>query len=285
MKKYIFIILASMCLGTLNAQTVDWSQFPNPVDSIQKKIYEPAQYLVYYTYKYARDSKYPRGKYKGLTLLQIGKRYNRFMDYYSFRYDTIYDEAVKEKLTMAQVGPIRLGLLKKVILEDDILIDKQKNNESIQCTAGGIQRYQYKEDCPALKWTLAEGDTVIADYHCKKATTRLFGRDYIAWYSTDVNLPYGPYKFNGLPGLIFKVSDTQKNFIFTLCGLKKATSYSPIYLHKEDIVQTSRKDVRQIYKNYCDSPGAALVSDGSVQVSKEDLAKVKAFPYNPIELE
>lgn len=285
MKKYFFIILAFMCFGTLNAQTVDWSQFPNPVDSIQKKIYEPAQYLIHYTYKFARDAKYPREKYIGLSLLQIGDKYNRFMDYNSLRVDSLEDEAYRQQLSAAQVGPTILNLLRKVHLEDDILIDKQKNREIIQCTAGGIQEYQYKEDCPALKWTLVEGDTVIADYHCKKATTSLFGRDYIAWYSTDVNLPYGPYKFNGLPGLIFKVSDTQKNFIFTLCGLKKATSYSPIYLHKEDIIQTSRKDVRKIYKNYCDSPGVALVSDGSVQVSKEDLAKVKAFPYNPIELE
>ena len=120
--------------------------------------------------------------------------------------------------------------LKKRKFRENIVIDKQNNTEIVQRTAGLVQRYQYDEPCPALDWKLAEGDTVIADYHCKKALTSLWGRDYIAWYAPEVDLPYGPYKFSGLPGLIFLVVDTRDNHKFTLSGLEKITQYSPIYL-------------------------------------------------------
>ena len=137
-----------------------------------------------------------------------------------------------------------------------------------------------------MKWELLQGDSTIAGYQCQKAKTRLFGRDYIAWYAPDVELPYGPYKFYGLPGLIFKVQDTQNNFIFTLTGLQKVKSYTPIYMYdKSAVTKSTRKTIRQMYKNYCADPIKALTGDGSITVSADVAATVNAKPYNPIELE
>ena len=137
-----------------------------------------------------------------------------------------------------------------------------------------------------MKWELLQGDSTIAGYQCQKAKTRLFGRDYIAWYAPEVELPYGPYKFCGLPGLIFKVQDTEDNFSFTLTGLQKVKGYAPIYMYdKSAVTKSSRKAVRQMYKNYCADPVKALTGDGSITVSTDVAATVNAKPYNPIELE
>ena len=167
-----------------------------------------------------------------------------------------------------------------------ILQNRRENNEFVQRTAGGIQRYQYNEAIPQLQWELLEEDSTIAGYPCRKARTRLFGRDYIAWYAPDVELPYGPYKFGGLPGLIFKVQDTQDNFVFTLTGLQTVKGYAPIYMYdRSAVIKSSRKAVRQMYKNYCADPLKALTSNGNVTVAADAAATVKAKPYNPIELE
>lgn len=53
----------------------------------------------------------------------------------------------------------------------------------------------------------------IGKYECKKATTFFRGRNYTAWYTEQVPLSIGPWKFHGLPGLIVQISDTE-NYVF-----------------------------------------------------------------------
>lgn len=271
-----------------SAQTVDYSSFQNSTkaNSIAKVIIDYAQYLITYDYEYARDAAFPEDKRNGITMLQVGKRYNRFMDYNEFRFDSLMDATAKNLKPYSETGPMMMMALKKRKFRENIVIDKQNNTEIIQRTAGLVQRYQYDEPCPMLKWELAEGDTIIAGYNCKKALTSLWGRDYIAWYAPEVDLPYGPYKFNGLPGLVFMVVDTHDNHKFTLSGLEKVTQYNPIYLWAEkDIIKTSRNKVRKIYKNYCADPVGALTSNGDIIVPDDVKATVNSKPYNPIELE
>ena len=62
---------------------------------------------------------------------------------------------------------------------------------------------------PDFQWKLEAGDTLILDKPCKKATCSYAGRNYVAWYTEEVNLPYGPYIFGGLPGLIIYLHDTK----------------------------------------------------------------------------
>lgn len=287
--KYIFCLISLIFSLTGVAQAINWStsEAVNKNDSISKQILEPTKYTITYKYEYAPDSEYPDEKREGLTLLQIGNRYNRFWDYNEFKSDSIFDHAAKKNLTISEItGPI-LHAMKKIIFSESILMDKQSGKETIQRTAGlPTKKYQYEEVIPSLKWNLIEGDSIIADYHCKKATINLFGRDYIAWYCPTIDLPYGPYKFNGLPGLIFKVVDTKNLFNFTIHKIKKENEYHPIYYWtRKDLVKSDRKTIRKIYKNFCLDPLSSLLSDGNIQISDETKAKVKVRPYNPIELE
>jgi len=284
------IVLAFALTSFINAsaQTVDFSKFQKSAksDSIAKKVLENSDYLVMYDYEYVRDPEYPEDKRRSVTILQVGKRYNRFMDYNEFRFDSLMDATAKGLKPYSETGPLMMQALRKSKFKENIIIDKQKNTEIIQRTAGLVQRYQYDESCPTLNWELADVDTVIAGHNCKKAFTTLWGRDYIAWYAPEVDMPYGPYKFGGLPGLIFMVVDTHDNHRFTISGLEKVTGYSPIYLWaSKDIIKTNRNKVRKIYKNYCIDPVGALTSDGDIQVSDDVKATVNSKPYNPIELE
>ena len=286
----VALVFLSLFYGAnkASAQTLDFSNFQNSTkaDSIAKIVLENSQYLITYDYEYVRDASNPEDKRNGITMLQIGKRYNRFMDYNEFRFDSLMDATAKNLKPYSETAPMMMMALKKRKFRENIVIDKQNNTEIVQRTAGLVQRYQYDEPCPALDWKLAEGDTVIADYHCKKALTSLWGRDYIAWYAPEVDLPYGPYKFSGLPGLIFLVVDTRDNHKFTLSGLEKVTQYSPIYLWAEkDLIKTNRNKVRKIYKNYCADPVGALTSNGDIIVPDDVKATVNSKPYNPIELE
>lgn len=54
------------------------------------------------------------------------------------------------------------------------------------------------------------------------------------WYADNISLPYGPYIFNGLPGLIIDIRETKGNWIFTYAGMEKAHSYRDMYLYEKE---------------------------------------------------
>lgn len=78
-----------------------------------------------------------------------------------------------------------------------------------------ISRHYYTEP-RLMDWQLVLGkEKQIKGYHCNKATISYGGRDWVAWYTMEIPIPSGPYKFSGLPGMILQVYDTQGDFTFT----------------------------------------------------------------------
>lgn len=53
------------------------------------------------------------------------------------------------------------------------------------------------------------------------ATTNKYGRRWIAYFSKEYPQSLGPYKFTGLPGLIFELYDTRNDYHFTLTRVEK----------------------------------------------------------------
>ncbi|MEM6770380.1 MAG: GLPGLI family protein, partial [Bacteroidota bacterium] len=57
-----------------------------------------------------------------------------------------------------------------------------------------------------FEWTILPDTKEIAGYNCHAATTHFRGRNYTAYFTPEITLSGGPYKYNGLPGLILEIS-------------------------------------------------------------------------------
>lgn len=64
------------------------------------------------------------------------------------------------------------------------------------------------DQLPLQTWKLHDETRNIQAFTCKKASTTFRGRTYVAWYTTDIPVLGGPWKFDGLPGLILAVVST-----------------------------------------------------------------------------
>lgn len=82
-----------------------------------------------------------------------------------------------------------------------------------------------------MNWKLLNDTKLDGQYTLQKATTTFGGRKWEAWFCKDISLSEGPYKFRGLPGLIFEIEDTHKNYIFKLAkSVKLPKTYETSFL-------------------------------------------------------
>lgn len=123
-----------------------------------------------------------------------------------------------------------------------------------------------------------------------KATCRFRGRDYEAWYTPEIPRSEGPWKLQGLPGLILKASDNRQHYTFVCTGIEKARKEEAILFAGSEYEPISRKDLLRVHERFAADPIGYLkeTSPGmQVIVKGEDGQPIhpKNTPYNPIEKE
>ena len=71
-----------------------------------------------------------------------------------------------------------------------------------------------KDSIPKINWQITNETKEIGSFECLKALCDFRGRNYTAWFSTSIPIPFGPWKLHGLPGLILEAYDTDKEIYF-----------------------------------------------------------------------
>lgn len=83
-----------------------------------------------------------------------------------------------------------------------------------------VNNYIIEEALPEINWTISADTSTIAGLKCQKATTHFKGRDYTAWFCPDLPFQNGPWKLNGLPGLIVAAHDAKNDVVFKFLGFE-----------------------------------------------------------------
>ncbi len=86
----------------------------------------------------------------------------------------------------------------------------------------------YDEPFSEIDWVIVEDSTkTILDYQCIMASADYHGRKWTAWFTPEIPMQDGPWKFCGLPGLIMEASEPSGQHRFTVTGIE--TSTQPIF--------------------------------------------------------
>ncbi len=128
----------------------------------------------------------------------------------------------------------------------------------------GGEYYRYTEDLPDFGWAISGERKKIGDYTCTKATCSFRGRTYEAWFTDEIPVSDGPWKFHGLPGLILEVYDTAKHYSFVFAGLRG--SGADIALLPLKYTDTTREKYLKAYRNYIKDPLAFLSATSGLKV-------------------
>ncbi|WP_353147074.1 GLPGLI family protein [Chryseobacterium sp.] len=115
--------------------------------------------------------------------------------------------------------------------DDDLPVVIRKKNSSENTSLIMLADFYSLQSNDKISWKLSADTKIEAQYKLQKATTDFGGRTWEAWFCRDINLSEGPYKFRGLPGLIFEIEDTKKNYIFKLVkSMKFSKTYETPFL-------------------------------------------------------
>lgn len=109
-------------------------------------------------------------------------------------------------------------------------------------------RFKYEDETEVLPWQILNVTDTFLSYPCQKATLNFRGRGYVAWFTTDIPISDGPWKFAGLPGLILKIEDTRGIFSFKLIGLQQLSPMLPILIDDSKSIKCSRADFEKLKK-------------------------------------
>ncbi|NML57963.1 GLPGLI family protein [Chryseobacterium cheonjiense] len=102
------------------------------------------------------------------------------------------------------------------VIWDDTPALTRKRNSTINSNYIMIQNMFLVETNDKIDWDLDNETKTIGGYNVQKATAKFGGRNWTAWFTKDISLNEGPYKFRGLPGMIFEIYDDKDNFKFSL---------------------------------------------------------------------
>ncbi|AZA91626.1 GLPGLI family protein [Chryseobacterium sp. G0162] len=123
------------------------------------------------------------------------------------------------------------------------------------------------DDPVKFTWNILPEKQKIGEYNTQKATTEYGGRKWTAWFSSDIPFQDGPYKFYGLPGLIVKIEDDEKNYSWMLSGNKKIENYDELsysdkinakYGVSNTVTPTTKEKFDKAYASFKQDPMAEI---------------------------
>lgn len=213
-----------------------------------------------------------------LFYIKINSQEFRVLYEYSFRKDSTNITSVEKEEMALDTDPIGSVFYSYPKFQfDSISIEKSKSNSYpnftdksqieffveknysdshvVLHTNLGVDKYAIKDNF-RFDWKIFPEKDTIKGFNVQKATTIFGGRKWIAWYTSDILIFDGPYKFYGLPGLILKIEDSENHHVFNFLGIEKNIAGKSHFLrtrkYKEKIID--RNTFKKAWNDYKKDP-------------------------------
>src|ERR1700754_2232048 len=183
---------------------------------------DTAQVLVHYKFTHVRDTTNRDHPYTENMALYIGKNSSSYRSY-----DTPLEQAEAKKqmeiaLANSPDGHVNIHRNRRGSGAEYYEFPNEKRLARKEPLV--METYLIDGAIPVIDWKTSNDTMTFGGLHCQKATARFKGRDYTAWFCADLPLRVGPWKLNGLPGVIVQAYDAKKDVQFMFDGVEKVVT-------------------------------------------------------------
>lgn len=242
-------LLATICFCSLGI-------YSTAQDKTTKNTIDQASIRCYYTFSKKKPTDVKPYRVDTM-VLDIGTEFSRFYDPARLGRDSL----VAAKINQTDASTIKsINIYKGETSKDlsgmagtvssnaaegesvQVFKNKRTNQLKVLDYVGMGQQFLYTDSLDKRLWKIAPDTATIASYKCQKASLNYRGRVYTAWFTTDLPINDGPWKFSGLPGLIVKVGDNEGLFAFELVGLQQLAQPQRIQLDEKKSLKCTRAE-------------------------------------------
>ena len=213
-------------------------------------------------------------------ILELGDSIFKYESYGSYRLDSAL--VGKQQMTLGEF----FDFYNKYSPDfKEFLLENVNANKLSYYGKVSIDKFMYHEEVPHIDWALSDSTKEICGYLCHQATATFRGRNWIAWYC-DIPKSVGPWKLNGLPGLILAAETEDKEHTFSAISVRKSSS--PITVNDKEYFKTTREHFNQALADYKSNPAKSWknspLAPKDMNGKPMPMPKRKLF-YSPLEKE
>lgn len=177
---------------------------------------------VRYTFSHLRDTTQRDNFYTENMLLVVGKNASVYTSYDKINRDMELRKQIEEQIKNQAGGPTSININRtstKPVTAIDYFYFVNENKFYTKDRI--ISTYLIEEEAPKINWKINKDTASFSGVKCQKATAHFKGRNWIAWFAPDLPFQSGPWKLNGLPGLIVEAHDDKNEVKFQFAGIDK----------------------------------------------------------------
>ncbi|MDR0835353.1 MAG: GLPGLI family protein [Tannerella sp.] len=276
--KYITcaVIFLALSSGMLNAQTLGRHDF-SKVEVLDKAVFT-CRYEQIITSDSVRNN-----RNRTVMLLEVGDNLSKYFDEKCSK-DRQHERTDLQKVQHTIDSIRSLGKNPVTAVPPYALFRNYQEKKVTVIEMVFPKILSYDEDLEALDWKLQDDTATVNGYSCRKATTAFRGRNYEAWYAPEIPISEGPWKFYGLPGLIFKVIDSNGHFSYECISFKYEDKTIDIYKDNKSVIKTTQAEAKKLKKAYKDDPEGIFAANG-VTFRAAEGNTLPVITVLPIELE
>lgn len=217
-------------------------------------------------------------------LLVIGKNASVYTSYdrltQTINRRKLLDNQAKNQINDSNSSFTIDGRGRKPTIQTDYFYFAKENR--LVVTESVYNEYLVEEPASNIDWKISADTASFSGIPCKKATSHFKGRNWIAWYAIDLPFQSGPWKLNGLPGLIIEAYDEHQRILFHFGGIALINDKARI----TDIAETAKPNVLDL--TGVDNSNLYLANEiklppKALKASRADVNKLKeARANNPV---
>ena len=272
------LLLAFPLLTNAQEITISGPLSNEPAKLGTKKIVDSSIIECIYNYRVIDHSLGDMREYHAI--LELGDSIFKYESYGSYRLDSAL--VGKQQMTLGEY----FDFYNKYSPDfKEFLLENVNANKLSYYGKVSIDKFMYHEEVPHIDWALSDSTKEICGYLCHQATATFRGRNWIAWYC-DIPKSVGPWKLNGLPGLILAAETEDKEHTFSAISVRKSSS--PITVNDKEYFKTTREHFNQALADYKSNPTKSWknspLAPKDMNGKPMPMPKRKLF-YSPLEKE
>ena len=232
---------------------------------------DTARLMLHYKFTHVRDTANRAHPYTENMVLFVGKNASAYRSYDRLVADQQFKKAYADAVANSPDGHPNIN--RRGSGSDNQYYQFPDEQKLLTKDNLMMSDYLIQGPMPVIDWKISGDTATFGGLHCQKATGHFKGRDYIVWFCPDLPVHTGPWKLNGLPGVIVDARDTKNEVVFAFDGVEKTV---PSPMGQSIAGDTEEKDLPPILRGLDYNPNLIEPPANLIKTTQKEFDKLHA---------